>query len=283
MSACLLTWNPEKWTWHELSTLADLIKRQGPKVKRWSSGVTKHKIDEGDRAFLLRQSVEPTGIIGSGEVVVPPYQAPHWDDEKRKEGKKANFVRVRFDALLVPNVDPILPRDLLREEPELSDVDWDVQASGTTISKHQAESLEWIWRSHLAQAGFESEEKEGTKAADTEEPNRVRRETLRIVRDSTHSRTVKEENDYHCQICGHTLHLANGDRYAEAHHVHPLGEGGADVLANIMCVCPNHHALLDYGAIRLDPEEIEGVGAEYIEYHNKEVYEGQKGGVSNEK
>lgn len=27
--------------------------------------------------------------------------------------------------------------------------------------------------------------------------------------------------------------------------------------------------------IRLDVEEIEGVGAEYIEYHYEEVYEGQ--------
>ncbi|MCS3822660.1 HNH endonuclease [Salinibacter ruber] len=110
-----------------------------------------------------------------------------------------------------------------------------------------------------------------------EQPNRVRREVLRVVRDSTHSRTVKEEQDYECQICGETLRLANGDRYAEAHHVHPLGEGGKDIPANIMCVCPNHHALLDYGAIPLDLEEIEGVGSEYIEYHNSQIFESEQG------
>jgi hypothetical protein len=110
-----------------------------------------------------------------------------------------------------------------------------------------------------------------------EQPDRVRREVLRIVRDSTHSRTVKEENDYECQICGETLRLANGDLYAEAHHVHPLGECGEDTPANIMCVCPNHHALLDYGAIPLDSEEIEGVGRKYIEYHNRHIFESEQG------
>lgn len=276
MSACLLTWNPEKWTWHELPELAASIKRHGPQVKRWSSGVTKHKIDEGDRAFLLRQSEDPTGIIGSGTVVVPPYQAPHWNDEKRKEGQKANFVRVRFDALLVPNVDPILPRDLLREESGLSGVNWDTQASGTTISDDETELLEGIWQSHLNQAGFKFEESESENLAGTEEPDRVRRETVRIIRDSAHSRAVKEENNYECQICGETLRLANGDRYAEAHHVHPLGEGGEDTPANIMCVCPNHHVLLDYGAIPLDSEEVEGVGSKYIQHHNQKIFESEQ-------
>jgi predicted restriction endonuclease len=88
---------------------------------------------------------------------------------------------------------------------------------------------------------------------------------------------AKEEDDYECQICGETLRLADGDRYAEAHHVHPLGEGGKDIPANNMCVCPNHHALLDYGAIPLDSEEIERVGSEYIEYHNRQIFESEQG------
>jgi hypothetical protein len=110
------------------------------------------------------------------------------------------------------------------------------------------------------------------------QPDRVRRTVLRIIRDSTHSRSVKKENNYECQICGETLPLSNGNRYAEAHHVHPLGEGGPDIPTNIMCVCPNHHALVDYGAIRLDPEEIDGIGREYIEYHNTEIFESERGG-----
>ncbi len=42
-----------------------------------------------------------------------------------------------------------------------------------------------------------------------------------------------------------------------------------------MCVCPNHHALLDYGAIPLDSEEIEGVGSKYIQYHNRKIFESE--------
>lgn len=131
----------------------------------------------------------------------------------------------------------------------------------------------------LNQIRQEEEDYTPRRAEDLDEPEqpyRVRREVLRIVRDSTHSRAVKKENDYECQICRKTLRLANGDRYAEAHHVHPLGEGGEDTPANIMCVCPNHHALLDYGAIPLDSEEIEGVGSKYIQYHNRNIFEAEQ-------
>lgn len=277
MSACLLTWNPEKWTWHELPTVAELIGEEGPQQRRWSSGNTKREemIGEGDRVFLLRQRVAPTGIIGSGKVVVPPYQAPHWNEERRKQGEEANFVQVKFDALLVPGVDPILTRDRLRNEPELSEVDWGIPASGTTISEEEADALERLWRVHLDQLGLEIQEVDILDAGESGKPDRVQHEVLRIVRDPVHSRKVKEENNYQCQVCDEILSLPNGDRYAEAHHVHPLGEGGDDTKANIMCVCPNCHALLDYGAIRFNPEKIDGVGRKYIEYHNEEVYAGE--------
>lgn len=141
-----------------------------------------------------------------------------------------------------------------------------------TVESLEVESLEKAsdeatFRAHLARRARDLDE--------PEQPNRARREVLRIVRDLTYSRTVKKENDYECQVCGETLRLANGDRYAEAHHVHPLGEGGKDTPANIMCVCPNHHALLDYGAIPLDSEEIDGVGSKYIEYHNGQIFEAE--------
>jgi putative restriction endonuclease len=38
--------------------------------------------------------------------------------------------------------------------------------------------------------------------------------------------------------------------YAEAAHVRPLGwdHRGPDVPGNVLCLCPNHHVLLDAGA-----------------------------------
>jgi predicted restriction endonuclease len=48
----------------------------------------------------------------------------------------------------------------------------------------------------------------------------------------------------------------------------------ANILAeNILCVCPNHHALLDFGAIELDIRELHihtshPLSLQYIGYHN---------------
>jgi len=72
----------------------------------------------------------------------------------------------------------------------------------------------------------------------------------RIVRDTALGRKVKELHDYTCQVCGLRLDCAGG-AYAEAAHIRPLGapHNGPDELANLLCLCPNHHILLDRGAL----------------------------------
>lgn len=106
------------------------------------------------------------------------------------------------------------------------------------------------------------------------QPERVKQETYRILRDTALARMVKESNQYKCQICSQTLKLSDNSPYAEAHHIMPLGapHNGPDVRNNILCVCPNHHVLLDYGAIKLDNNSLKGIGKEYIDYHNENIY-----------
>jgi hypothetical protein len=103
--------------------------------------------------------------------------------------------------------------------------------------------------------------------------------TYRILRDTALARQVKQLNHYECQLCGHTIVLPNGSRYAEAHHIRPLGEphNGPDIIENIICLCPNHHAELDYGARQLAVEDIRtaprhSVSNIYIRYHNEIIY-----------
>jgi predicted restriction endonuclease len=74
--------------------------------------------------------------------------------------------------------------------------------------------------------------------------------------------------------CGKVIDLKDGAPYAEAHHVKPLGapHDGPDVRENILCVCPNHHAQLDYGAIMPDGKSLKTIDAKYIEYHNKKIF-----------
>ena len=115
------------------------------------------------------------------------------------------------------------------------------------------------------------------KAIDINEPTqpeRVLQETYRVLRDTGLARMVKESNQYRCQICGQTLKLLNGSPYAEAHHIIPLGKphNGPDVRGNILCVCPNDHVLLDYGAIRLYEENLDGIDKNSIKYHNEKIY-----------
>jgi putative restriction endonuclease len=77
----------------------------------------------------------------------------------------------------------------------------------------------------------------------------------RIVRDSEASRRVKQWYDFKCQVCSVVLSVPGGF-YAEGAHVKPLGvpHEGSDSIDNILCLCPNHHALFDYGAFSVSDD-----------------------------
>lgn len=107
--------------------------------------------------------------------------------------------------------------------------------------------------------------------------------TYRIIRDTALARLVKVRHNYECQICGEWIDLPNGERYAEAHHIRPLGSphDGPDRIENIICVCPNHHAELDYFARSLNSMDLRladghAVGEIYLAYHNESVRKSQK-------
>jgi HNH endonuclease len=74
----------------------------------------------------------------------------------------------------------------------------------------------------------------------------------RLQRDSAVSRRVKALHDQLCQICGQELRIP-GALYSEGAHIRPLGRphDGSDVLANILCLCPNDHVRFDTGAIHI--------------------------------
>jgi hypothetical protein len=118
-------------------------------------------------------------------------------------------------------------------------------------------------------------------AADTGEPPaavRKRYVSSRIVRDSALVRSLKAKHRNRCQLCGHSVRMDSGATYSEAHHVRPLGDphNGPDDDRNIMIVCPNHHAMLDWGGIRLSRTQVRSrkghrVAKQYIDYHNRHI------------
>ncbi len=115
--------------------------------------------------------------------------------------------------------------------------------------------------------------------SDLDVPDREDIFLSRIIRDTTLSYRVKQTHGYECQLCGTTLCMPAGKKYAEVHHIKPLGQphNGPDVIENMICVCPNNHAQLDYGAIELCSDDIttkqeHRISDQFIHYHNETIF-----------
>ncbi len=114
---------------------------------------------------------------------------------------------------------------------------------------------------------------------DLNPPSRIVATTYRILRDTSAAKLLKSDHEYRCQICGITIELPDGARYAEAHHVRPLGSphDGPDARENMVVLCPNHHAMCDYGVIQLSADTLRQIAGHvvdptFIAYHNDRVY-----------
>ena len=129
--------------------------------------------------------------------------------------------------------------------------------------------------------------KETPVAMDTVEPPAgVFVSVYRILRDTKLARELKCIHNQECQICGEFIVLPSGERYAEAHHIIPLGSphNGPDIIDNLLCLCPNHHVKLDYGVIKIEMSQIKlndrhKIAAGSVEYHNTRIWNaGKKAG-----
>lgn len=74
--------------------------------------------------------------------------------------------------------------------------------------------------------------------------------TTRVIRDTSVSRWVKKLYEGACQVCGVRLEIPGGT-LSEGAHIRALGRphSGPDTVDNVLCLCPNHHALFDSGGI----------------------------------
>jgi predicted HNH restriction endonuclease len=98
-----------------------------------------------------------------------------------------------------------------------------------------------------------SESSDGVISPET----KLRLRNIRL-RDTVLAAHIKRRYRYTCQVCRRSLLLPENKRYAEAHHLHPLGAPhyGPDTSGNIIVVCPNHHVLFDKGAISVVPDTL---------------------------
>ncbi|MEV7118228.1 YDG/SRA domain-containing protein [Kitasatospora griseola] len=84
---------------------------------------------------------------------------------------------------------------------------------------------------------------------------RVEIKVQRIVRSTSVADFVKRAHDFTCQVCGTRLLTPTG-AYAEAAHIRGLGRphSGPDVASNVLCLCPNHHTLFDFGMLLINDD-----------------------------
>lgn len=110
-------------------------------------------------------------------------------------------------------------------------------------------------------------------------PSRIPTTVSRILRDTQLVASLKRLYAFKCQLCNTRLELSSGF-YCEAHHIRPLGipHNGPDTQSNLIIVCPNHHVLLDYGAISLRAgsfmASLHNIDDEYLHYHNTHIFKG---------
>jgi putative restriction endonuclease len=85
---------------------------------------------------------------------------------------------------------------------------------------------------------------------------------LRIVRDTKIALVVKLLYKHKCQVCNVAIPTKIGN-YSEGAHIRPLGKphNGDDSLANLICLCPNHHVMFDKGAFAIN-DKFELIGSE---------------------
>ncbi|WP_234320090.1 HNH endonuclease [Streptomyces sp. SBT349] len=152
----------------------------------------------------------------------------------------------------------------------------------------QYELLERVGLVGYAHAGGVEQEGErrSGRGRSTGRGGRRQATVLRPDRDQRLVERVKLLHLHQCQVCGLRLET-RFSHYSEAAHIRGLGRphDGPDEMANLLCLCPNHHVQFDTLAIFIDqqwnvrrskdgasisslrrhPEHA--IGQEYVEYH----------------
>ncbi|WHZ12628.1 MAG: hypothetical protein OJF60_003069 [Burkholderiaceae bacterium] len=255
MPAYLLTWNPKHWRWAELPTIARKLRDGLPVEQRWSCGNSR-SIAVGSRVFLLRQGVEPKGIIASGWITKPPYAAAHWDTDRAASGKQAYFVSFAADAVLNPEASKPLDLRAFAAGP-LSEVRIDAPASGNSIPDVIAVALSEAWSKHLGsddQPLGKGDPELGAMEGGLRSRFVSHRARERALRDAklAEARSKAADGRIRCEVprCGFDFEATYGPvgaGFAHVHHLRPLAEAAAPTfttLEDLAVVCANCHAII---------------------------------------
>lgn len=96
--------------------------------------------------------------------------------------------------------------------------------------------------------------KGGTSPFLPEDERRPTSQVKRIQRTDAFRLYVRQAYRYSCSVCGVGLRTDSGSFEVEAAHIVPVGVGGADVVANGICMCRTHHWAFDAGIFSISDD-----------------------------
>jgi len=226
--------------------------------------------------------------------------------EKGSVGKdRLHNQRGRYETIDKQVIDkfglPFKPEDIWKIFFKIESVD--KAGAKVTIRPAQVELLDGttpkLWKGGKPTVVTIEPDPEDVAADIGEPPSKIQVTVSRVIRDTPKSKHLKRHYEHLCQVCRRPVFLVNKARYAETHHLRPLGgpHKGTDAWPNMIVVCPNHHAMLDKGAIFLLPKGgqvlvVDGtnksqkflgrlflkppheLATDSIDYHTENVYQG---------
>ena len=97
----------------------------------------------------------------------------------------------------------------------------------------------------------------------TSPSERVQYSGNRVKRNYSYAQQIRDLYDNTCQVCKVFLKTpTEGIGISEAAHIKAIGKphNGPDTKANMICLCPNHHAQFDRYSFYIEPETLGIVG-----------------------
>ena len=142
MNTVILMWNPEISSFRLVDYECGMEDFEELNLN-WSVREP-HKINIGDRFYMVRVGKGRTGIVMSGLCLSHPYYGEDWTDRN----KIGNYIDLDIHWMFNLDHGPILDTYLLAQA--IPDFDWTGGHSGRVLEPKDAAILEKLWEEHLA-------------------------------------------------------------------------------------------------------------------------------------
>lgn len=143
MPTFLLLWDSTAESWRSAEKDFKAVTRNREPERNWACGARKN-IPVGSRLFLKRTRTRVRGLVASGYSIGSVAPGAHW----KGKGSNRLYVPMRFDAIVPPYSDDVLPQEALQHG-VLGTVHWNTQGGGIQIPDEAANEVELLWHAHL--------------------------------------------------------------------------------------------------------------------------------------